>query len=401
VIRKRGGVYWYRIKITRTEADGERQEYCVERSAHTNRRREAEGLEREHRRALRLGQVHPLDPWPPAAPPQAPTLKDFEKRFLEHAEQHCKPRTAQFYRDCLRRVLAFHPLAEIPMSQATGELVGKYVRFRQGLPSGNSVAALNGEMRTLRCAFRLAEEWGLISKAPTIHELPGKVNRERVVSFEEERLYLAAASGTVRDMATLAVDTGLRPNSELFPLLWENVHLAPSDEGMHGFLHVAEGKTPSAIRNVPLTPRARAILEMRRSRKRGSLYVFPGPGLSGHITTVQHAHERTIRRVNEPGRKRAREKAENEAAPVRAKEKPLIEPFEFYCWRHTCGTRWAESGMDKFTVARLMGHSSPRVAERYYIHVTVPHVTTGFERFVTYLERQLVDSVPAASTRVQ
>jgi len=42
-----------------------------------------------------------------------------------------------------------------------------------------------------------------------------------------------------------------------------------------------------------------------------------------------------------------------------------------------------------------------RVAERYYIHVTEPHVTTGFERFVTYLEKQLVDSVPAVTERVQ
>ena len=51
-----------------------------------------------------------------------------------------------------------------------------------------------------------------------------------------------------------------------------------------------------------------------------------------------------------------------------------LESFEFYCWRHTFGTRCAESGMDKFSLARLMGHSSPRVAERYYIHVTEPHV---------------------------
>jgi hypothetical protein len=48
-----------------------------------------------------------------------------------------------------------------------------------------------------------------------------------------------------------------------------------------------------------------------------------------------------------------------------------------------------------------MGHSSPRVAERYYIHVTEQHVTTGFERFVSYLERWLVDSVPAVTERVQ
>jgi integrase len=57
--------------------------------------------------------------------------------------------------------------------------------------------------------------------------------------------------------------------------------------------------------------------------------------------------------------------------------------------------------MDKYTVARLMGHSSPRVAERYYIHITEPHVSSGFERFVVYLERRIVDSIPELTDRVQ
>ncbi len=52
--------------------------------------------------------------------------------------------------------------------------------------------------------------------------------------------------------------------------------------------------------------------------------------------------------------------------------------------------------MDKFSVARPMGHSSPHVAERYYIHVTEPHVTAGFECFLGYIERRLVDMVTAA-----
>jgi len=153
-------------------------------------------------------------------------------------------------------------------------------------------------------------------------------------------------------------------------------------------VHVAAGKTDAARRNVPLTPRGRAILEMRRPAKGGSAFVFPGPGKSGHITTVQHAHERTIERLNE-------------AAKGKKLEKPIVEPFEFYCWRHTCGTRWAEAGLDKYTVARLMGHSSPRIAERYYIHVTEPHVNTGFERFLTYQAQRLVESVPEVTKRVQ
>jgi integrase len=84
-------------------------------------------------------------------------------------------------------------------------------------------------------------------------------------------------------------------------------------------------------------------------------------------------------------------------AHERPAKKSGVHPFEFYCWHHTCGTRWAEAGLDKYTVARLMGHSSPRVAERYYIHVTEPHVAAGFERFLSYLERRLVDPMSATT----
>jgi hypothetical protein len=61
-----------------------------------------------------------------------------------------------------------------------------------------------------------AHEWRLLPQTPTIHELPGGKGRDRVISFAEEILYLSKASQTGRDVATLAADTGLRPNSELF-----------------------------------------------------------------------------------------------------------------------------------------------------------------------------------------
>ncbi len=86
------------------------------------------------------------------------------------------------------------------------------------------------------------------------------------------------------------------------------------------------------------TPRTREMLLARKQSGAKSKYVFPGPGTSGHLTTIQHAHEKAIRDAG-------------------------LKPFEFYCWWHTFGTRCAESGMDKFTLARLMGHSSPRAAD--------------------------------------
>jgi integrase len=44
--------------------------------------------------------------------------------------------------------------------------------------------------------------------------------------------------------------------------------------------------------------------------------------------------------------------------------------------------RCAESGMDRHTLAKLLGHSSPRITEKYYIHVTEPHISADFERFM-------------------
>ncbi len=73
-----------------------------------------------------------------------------------------------------------------------------------------------------------------------------------------------------------------------------------------------------------------------------------------------------------------------------------LEKFEFYCWRHTFGTRAAQSGMDRFTLARLMGHSWPSVAARYYIHVTETHVAAGFGKFVEYQTRNVPDGIAAA-----
>lgn len=388
MLYKRGGVCWYKFRWTIKGENGERESYLIRKSAKTANKKRAGEVEDEHRRALRLGQIHPADPWPAPQPqvPRVPTVREFQKRFLDYVGVQKKPGTKRFYGICVNRILKFAPLADAVLTEVTGELIGKYAQWRRTASTDESVVTINGELRTLRRIVRLAHEWGFITNTPAVHELPGAKGRERVISFAEELQYIAKASRTVKDVAMLAVDSGMRPNSELFPLEWANVHTETSQDAPHGFIHVRQGKTDSAVRNIPLTPRTREMLLARKElmigpknhmRRCGDFrYVFPGTGDSGHLMTVQHAHE----------------KAAKDAA---------LEAFEFYCWRHTFGTRCAESGMDKFTLARLMGHSSPRVAERYYIHVTEPHVITGFERFVSYHGRGMVNAVRQLSDAVQ
>jgi len=200
------------------------------------------------------------------------------------------------------------------------------------------------------------------------------VNKRETLALIPQ-LYLAHGSENLRDATVIAVDTGVRPNSELFPLKWSDVDLTARPESPNGVIHIREGKTANAKRSLPLTPRASEVLERHKQNAdketNPSRYVFPGPGKSGHVISFQHPHEDAI-------------------------EDAKLEPFEFYCWRHTFGTRAAQSGMDRFSLARLMGHSSPSVAAKYYIHVTETHVAAGFGKFVEYQIRNIAEGIAAA-----
>jgi len=54
------------------------------------------------------------------------------------------------------------------------------------------------------------------------------------------------------------------------------------------------------------------------------------------------------------------------------------------------------AGVDKFALCKLMGHSSPSVTEKYYVHITTEHVAAGFEKFVAYSERGTAEGIAAA-----
>lgn len=372
MIYKRGKVYWYNFRWSLKHEDGTVESFRIVKSARTHKRKDAENAENEHKRALRLGEIHPNDPWPKVVSIGSPVFRQFSKEFLQHVMTQRKAGTHTFYSVCLDRILTFAAIADAPLDAITGETVSRYARHRREVAE-NSAVTVNGDIRTLRRVLHLAVDWGRLDRMPTLHELPQPKGRERIVSFAEEALYLAKASENLRDATILAVDTGMRPNSELFPLKWADVDLTARPESPHGVVHVRQGKTDSAQRSLPLTPRAAEVLQRRKKAAEGNgkAFVFSGAGISGHITSLQHPHKAAV-------------------------EDTKLEPFEFYCWRHTFGTRAAQSGMDRFTLARLMGHSSPSVAARYYIHVTETHVAAGFGKFVEYQTVNVAEGLKAA-----
>jgi len=66
----------------------------------------------------------------------------------------------------------------------------------------------------------------------------------RIVSHEEERAYLDQADSLLADVATIIVETGMRPG-EVFAIQGNHANL----EGR--FVFIPSGKTKSARRTIP------------------------------------------------------------------------------------------------------------------------------------------------------
>ena len=110
----------------------------------------------------------------------------------------------------------------------------------------------------------------------------------RVLSFDEQSRYLAVATPMLRDIATLMLETGMRPE-EVYRIQPENVSLAG------GFLFNPFGKTKAARRRVPLTATARNVLK-RRMAGLGTPYLFPcDTDPARPVPKVNNAHDRAVR----------------------------------------------------------------------------------------------------------
>jgi integrase len=78
-------------------------------------------------------------------------------------------------------------------------------------------------------------------------------------SHRRRKSYLAAAGELMADIATLLIDTGMRPEEDS-RLRWESIGWS---NGQFGTLQVTQCKTAAARRMLLLSPRVRALLERR------------------------------------------------------------------------------------------------------------------------------------------
>ena len=201
--------------------------------------------------------------------------------------------------------------------------------------------------------MKVAIEWHIIGSAPKITRLPGERPRDRVVTHEEELLYLAAAPQLLRDIATIIIDMGLRPE-EAFRLRWEHVHLDAKQ------VHIPNGKTAYARRDVPMTTRVKALLGMRyeAQKKPKEGWLFPASTKSGRVKSVKTQHRKALKDSK-------------------------VKPFVLYSFRHTMLTRLGSAGANAFDIQQVAGHTSALISQRY-VHPPAESIKLAFGRLEVY-----------------
>jgi len=337
-IFKRGRIYWYHFVFNGAH---------IQESTKQGNPRVARQIEAAHRTALAKGEVGFREK------KVIPSLSEFiSNRFEPWAKanfEHASSKTwVGWYRTNLRVLQAYLPLAATKLDEITGEDATGFAAHRQ--QDGLQVSSINSSLRVLRRVLRVAVEWGEIPATPKIKLLSGERHRERVITPAEELRYLAAAPDPLALIATVLVDTGMRPE-ECFRLRWESMTWV---HGRHGSVLVTHGKTAAARRMLPMTSRVRTILERQweHAGKPVEGWVWTAATASGHVepSTVKKQHARTFRTIAEQATK-------NELKPVR--------PFVLYALRHTFLTRLGEAGCNVWTLARIAGHSSIALSARY------------------------------------
>ena len=338
-IFKRGRIYWYKFTF-----NGE----AIRESTRQTNQHTARQMESAHRTSCARGEVGLRDK------KISPTLADFiSQRFEPWAEASTLAKTwLDYYRPGIRTIQTYKPLANLRLNEITSEKAAEFAAWRQS--AGLQVSSVNSSLQVLRRIMRLAAQWGATEIAPSIKMLPGERHREHVVKVEEEGHYLAAAPEPLGSVVSILIDTGMRPD-ECYRLRWESVTWT---NGRNGTILVTHGKTAAARRVLPLTVRARKILQARweavGSPAEG--WVWSAPTRSGHFekSTLKKQHKKALRLSR-------------------------VRPFVLYSLRHTFLTRLGESGCDVWTLARIAGHSSVAMSARY-VHPSGDAVLAALDR---------------------
>ncbi len=273
-------------------------------------------------------------------------LAELVSLFEQWNRQHKKPRTADFYRDELRKVVARY-----------GELDAAELRPFHFLTLRMTWHLVLSVQRLYRWAV---DEMDLLTSNPVKKlKRPRLGSRRRTLSPAELLRLLRAARPDFRRLLLFARESAARPQ-ELVTVRWDELRWdgdaaqvgAELRAGRAFFMMIDyKGRTrradPHAPRIVPITPRLGRMLERLRA----------GRQLAGPVLLTDDGKEWNRNSV----RMRMRRLAERCQLGGRVGGERVV----CYTFRHSAATSLAARGFQTSVLQSLLGHANIRTTQRY------------------------------------
>jgi len=273
-------------------------------------------------------------------PVGVPTFARFAEIFAERHGRHKVSYQKNAY--VTRGLVEFFGATKL--SRITSGHVEDYRTAR--LSGERGKVTVNREIEVLRTMLAKAVKWGFLAKNPAdkVEDYDEDNKRERFLSNDEVRRLLRATkqsrSPLLRPAVYLALETGMR-KAELLGLRWDDVQFEA------GKILVRETKSGEP-RHVPMSRRARWALSKMAARNPLATFVFESEAADG--TKAPALDVKTAWRK----------------ALLRAR----IEDFHFHDLRHTMASHFAMKGGNLYALAKILGHSNPKITIDRYSHLS-------------------------------
>ena len=285
---------------------------------------------------------------------------DYQKRRISSAVVRGKVSNAEYERQKgivethLKPFFASMRLAAIRRKDVAG-----YIDARMGKVRDGSIIK---EVNVLKRLFNIAVEKEMIVANPAYHAPVPKApeGRVRYLTAEELGRVLKACSEWLRSIVGLLVTTGAR-RGEMLRVRWEDVSIPRREIRLR---HTKSGKERPAFIN-DLAMQVLTSMGAGTRKNRGLLF----PGVTPAQVTV---------------------------AFIRACETAGVHDFSLHDLRHHYASILRQNGVDLHTLQKLLGHSDPRMTDRY-AHLSQPFLLDAAKRLDTVLSLTPAANEEAAS----
>jgi len=256
-----------------------------------------------------------------------------EVLFETHADEFLKLYSKQNKRSWTRDEISLAHLKEFfhgkRLSEITPDLIEKYKLKRRA--DGMKPGTVNRERSCLVTCLQKAIEWQRLEKNPAlmVKKFREANAKERILTIEEMKRLLDAASPELRPVLIIALNTGMR-RGEILGLRWRDVDF------VKGFILIGDSKSGKP-RRIPMNA---VVFETLHEMNRGQEFVFENPGTRTAVKDVKTAFKGACRRAE-------------------------IKGLRFHDLRHTAASRMIELGADIVSVKEILGHASIQMTMRY------------------------------------